>query len=152
MGASKGNTNAKGNKGGGRKSAYQERADADLLWNVFNNPVNKAELAKRIATGTCTIRDVWVLKALSGNERLIDTIVKKLFPDSVNFTANMNQKQMEEIEDNVRDLLDLAGKYTRKEQRMVQGNRESIEKSVEEAVRSIGSKGKVKAKVKVKRT
>lgn len=151
MGAPRGNTNGRGQPGrSGRKSAYQERADADLLWDVFNGKVDKAELAKRIATGTCSIRDVWILKALSGNERLIDTIVKKIFPDSVNFTANLNQKQMEELEGDVRDLLDLAGKYSRKEQRMVTGATDRIKESIEAAARAVSTKGKVKQKVKVK--
>ena len=41
MGATKGNQNAKGNKGGARKSAYQERADAIMLEKMFMDEMAK---------------------------------------------------------------------------------------------------------------
>jgi len=77
----RGNPNGNpGNKGGGRKSAYQEKADAAFLWEVFTKQLDKEEL-KEILKGNHSIKDAWIAKALSGNERFINQIVHKLFPD-----------------------------------------------------------------------
>lgn len=70
-----------GNKGGGRKSAYQELADAKLLWEVFTKPMTVEKIKKRIESGKYSIKDVWILKARQGNEKFIQQIVHKLFPD-----------------------------------------------------------------------
>lgn len=48
MAAPKGNTNALGNRGGGRKSAYQERADADTLSRMFFAEHDYRNLAKLV--------------------------------------------------------------------------------------------------------
>lgn len=148
MPAPRGNKNALGNKGGGRKSAYQELSNAQFLWEFFHTPINRAELAKRIATGECTPKEIWMLKIVSGNERLISDMFKKLFPDSVNLTANLNQKQMSEIEGNVRNLLDLAGKYSRKEERIAGKVREQLTSTTAIAKEALAGKPKVKVKIK----
>ncbi len=80
MAAPKGNQNAVGNKGGGRKSAYQERADADYLWNIFKTKFSKEELTE-ILKGDHSIEDMWIAKAYAGNDKYIQQIVGKLFPD-----------------------------------------------------------------------
>ena len=72
-----------GNRGGGRKSAYQERADAAFLWEIFTRPMDREEVRALLATGKYSIRDVFVSKAFAGNERFIELLVRKLFPDSV---------------------------------------------------------------------
>jgi hypothetical protein len=71
----------KGNKGGGRKSAYQEKADAEQLWAMFDDPTKIADIRKRVESGVFSVRDVMQLKMLGGNERLIAEVFKKLFPD-----------------------------------------------------------------------
>lgn len=151
MPAPLGSKNALGNKGGGRKSAYQERADADFLWRMFTEPVDKAVLMKKVSTGKFSILETMVFKALTGNERLISDMFKKIFPDSVNFTANMNQKQMKTLEDNVRDLLDIAGSMSKKQVRTTGTNEEGVKRSMEYATEALKTKGKPKVKVKIKR-
>lgn len=76
------NKGIKGNKGGGRKSAYQERADADLLWKVFTEKHSKEELTE-LLRGKYSIKDVWITKAFAGNERFIQQIIHKLFPEKM---------------------------------------------------------------------
>jgi len=46
MAAPEGNQNAVGNKGGGRKSAYQENADAAMLREMFLTPIIQPKLFK----------------------------------------------------------------------------------------------------------
>ena len=70
-----------GNKGGGRKSAYQEQGDAKMLWQMFDDPKMIEVLKKRVQSGKFSVKDVMQLKMLGGNERLIDSVFKKLFPD-----------------------------------------------------------------------
>ena len=70
-----------GNKGGGRKSAYQEKADADFLWNLFTKEFTKKELEKLYDENRKSIRGVWVKKLLAGNEKFIQQVVHKLFQD-----------------------------------------------------------------------
>ena len=69
MGATKGNQNAKGNKGGARKSAYQERADAIMLEKMFMDEMAKEDIQKKLASGKYSIKDVFVSKAFAGNEK-----------------------------------------------------------------------------------
>lgn len=72
-----------GQKGrSGRKSTYQEKADAALLWKVFTDKFSKEELMV-ILKGKHSIRDVWIAKAYAGNERFIQQIVHKLFPEKM---------------------------------------------------------------------
>jgi len=80
MPAPKGNKYLVGNKGGGRKSAYAEIADANMLWNVFIDKLSLDEVSKRLK-GKHSIKDVWITKAYEGNESFIRQIVQKLFPD-----------------------------------------------------------------------
>jgi len=68
-------------KNAGRKSAYQEQGDAKALWEMFEDPKKVADLKKRVESGQFSVKDVMQLKMLSGNERLIDSVFKKLFPD-----------------------------------------------------------------------
>jgi len=87
MGAKKGNKNAKGNKGGGRKSAYQEKADADFLWKMFNEEYTKDEI-KKMLDGKRSIKKAWLVKALAGNEGYVKQIIGKIFPDKKEHTGS----------------------------------------------------------------
>ena len=84
MAAKKGSQNAKGNKGGGRKSAYQERKDASFLWDIWLNPIKIDEINSRIKQRECSISDLFIAKALSGSENVIMAIFNKLYPDNLN--------------------------------------------------------------------
>lgn len=48
MPAPKGNKHAKGNPGGGRKSAYQESRDAKFLEEIWEGDYDEAELEKLV--------------------------------------------------------------------------------------------------------
>ena len=76
----------KGNKGGGRKSAYQEHKDARMLWDVFLKQHTKEELTE-ILQSKHAIKDVWLAKAFAGNERFISQIIHKLFPEGIDITS-----------------------------------------------------------------
>lgn len=109
MAAPAGNKNAKGNKGGGRKSAYAERADADLLWKLFTENMDKEKIVELIKTGKYSILDSFLSKAFAGSERHQIEMFKKLFPDTVNLTGNLNQKSMKALEGDVRGILEAIG-------------------------------------------
>ena len=77
----KGNQVAKGNKGGGRQSAYQEQADAQLLYDMFFGKLTEEEIKKLTSGGKYSMKDKFVEMALGGNERIMLEVFKKLFPD-----------------------------------------------------------------------
>ena len=110
MAAPKGNQNAKGNKGGARKSAYQERADAELLWRLFTEKMDRDEVMKVAKTGNYSILESFLAKAMAGSDKHQIEMFKKCFPDNINFSANLNQKSMATLEKNIRGLLDGIGK------------------------------------------
>ena len=103
MAAPKNNHNGKGNKGGGRKSAFQERADADLLWKMFFGELSEQTILKKVRTGKYSLKDVFVKKGFDGNERILSEIFRKLFPDNVNL--NTNTKVLFELEKQTKDIL-----------------------------------------------
>lgn len=96
MGAPKGSKNAKGNKGGGRKSAYQEMADATFLWNAFIEKHTKEEVMEMLK-GKYSIKDVWIAKAYGGNEKFIQQIVNKLFADKQNVSFDVDKESIKEL-------------------------------------------------------
>ena len=106
MSAIIGNTNGRGAKGrSGRKSAYQENMDADALVTLWNEPHTKSELIKMIRGGKYSLKSIWLLKAMSGNERILNSIFLKLFPNNINIQSNVRQKSMAEVEAGVREIL-----------------------------------------------
>ena len=87
MAAPKGNKNALGNKGGGRKSAYQEMADAERLYRNFFEPKSLKKLAKRIEKGTYSPEDMWIMKMLQGNTRLLEATINKIWSEKIEDTT-----------------------------------------------------------------
>lgn len=83
MAAPKGNQNAKGNKGGGRKSIYQEKADQELLAKMFFAKLTDEEVQKILKGGNHSLKEMMVAKGWNGNERFILAIFNKLFPDTL---------------------------------------------------------------------
>ena len=81
MAAPFGNKNAAGNRGGGRKSAYQEYADAELLHEMFFNEISREEVQKKLASGKYSLKDLFVSKAFAGNDRALLALFHKAFPD-----------------------------------------------------------------------
>lgn len=85
MGNPRGNP---GNKGGGRKSAYREKHDADLLSDIWNKPMVREEIKQRLAEGKYSLRDMFISKAYAGNERILSEIFKKLYPDKLEHSGD----------------------------------------------------------------
>ncbi len=76
-----GNKNAVGNRGGGRKSAYQELADAALLREMFFGEFSRDELQAKIRSGEYSLKDRFVSEAFTGNERMLLALFNKAFPE-----------------------------------------------------------------------
>lgn len=77
-----GNHGVQGAKGrSGRKSAYQELADAVELNKLFFEPQSINELKKQIKKGTYPLKSVFVVKAFAGSEKVLLKIFDKVFPD-----------------------------------------------------------------------
>lgn len=85
MSASKGNKNGRGTKGrSGRKSSYAEQADAAWLSDAFFNKKNLEKLQKIIESGTFSLAQMLVYKAMKENNyRELLAVFAKLFPDVV---------------------------------------------------------------------
>ncbi len=81
MAAPKGNKNAVGNRGGGRKSAYQEMADAKSLRDMFFSEFSIDEAREKVKSGKHSLKDAFVLKGFAGSERVLLAIFNKVFPD-----------------------------------------------------------------------
>lgn len=73
-----------GNKNSGRKSAYAEKVNAELLAEMFLGKIDKDEVKKKLASGKYSLKDVFISKAFSGNEQILNNIFRKLFPDTIN--------------------------------------------------------------------
>jgi len=84
MAAPEGNTNAEGNRGGGRKSAYQEMADAEALHKMFFGEQNQADILAKVKAGKYSLKDAFVAAAFGGDTKVLVEIFKKIFPDSLN--------------------------------------------------------------------
>ncbi len=83
MAAPEGNQNAVGNKGGGRKSAYQEGADAAMLREMFLAPMSRDEVQAKLKSGKYSLKDLFVSKGYAGNERVLLALFNKNFPDDL---------------------------------------------------------------------
>jgi hypothetical protein len=81
MPAHKGNKYAKGNPGGGRKSAYQESKDAKFLEDIWEGDYDEAELQKLVKQKKKKMgaKHVFASLALLGNEKVLNKLVDKLF-------------------------------------------------------------------------
>jgi len=87
MGAPLGNKYALGNKGGGRKSAYQEKADAETLHRMFFDIINKDDIKQYIKEGNTSLMDIFIAKGIGGDTKILIEIFKKIFPDNINLSG-----------------------------------------------------------------
>lgn len=106
-----GNKNAVGNKGGGRKSAYQERASAEYLIRHFFN-LSKKEfdaLFKRVESKrNYSVFDMMIYKALMGDTKIINNLSNKLYPDKIE-TSTPNDNKEAEVLDAIKQLAESKG-------------------------------------------
>ena len=85
-----GNPNAKGtigNKGGYRKSAYEEHKDAEWTGQLWRGEHDVEVLEKKVLSKKYSGKDIATLKILKGNERLIAKVMDKLIPDLHDHTS-----------------------------------------------------------------
>ena len=92
MSAPKNNQNAMGNRGGGRKSAYQEGKDAAWLKKAWGKNFDVTELRKKIDSGVYSVRDVFLLNALEGESAMLKIMADKMLP---------NREELKEEEEKV---------------------------------------------------
>jgi hypothetical protein len=83
MSAPVGNKYAIGNKGGGRKSAFQEQADAAFFADLWNGRLKKERLQRKIQKGRYGAKHILAVKILEGNEKLLAKLLDKFFPDQI---------------------------------------------------------------------
>lgn len=65
----------------GRKSAYLEKANAEMLASLFFMNINSQELKDKITSGNYSIAESFIQKALEGSQAHQIAIFNKLFPD-----------------------------------------------------------------------
>lgn len=106
-----------GNKGGGRKSAYQERQDAEWLASVWTGDIDRAELARKIATKVHSVRDVYLFKALMGNDRILESIADKILPDKVDLKAFFEDMSPDDVDAKVLELIALEERANKNAQK-----------------------------------
>lgn len=73
----------KGNKGGGRKSAYQELADATAAHKIFFGQHNQEEIEVRIKSGKFSLADRFLLNGMEGDSAIVIKAYNKAVPDKV---------------------------------------------------------------------
>ncbi len=103
MSAPKGNTYAKDNRGGGRKSAYEELQDAEWLERVWNMPQNYDALKERIeVTKQYSARDAFLYRALNGSDAVLRSMADKLLASKaeidLNASVQPSYESMEELQ------------------------------------------------------
>lgn len=81
MAAPKGNQNARGNAGGGRKSAYQELADATDAFRIFFDEHDQEALEAKIQSGKFSLADRLILNGMEGDTSVVIAALRKAVPD-----------------------------------------------------------------------
>lgn len=76
-----------GNKGGARKSAYAERQDAIWHEEKWKLETDVPVLQAKLRTGKYSVRDVFLAKALQGNEKILGIFANKLLADRHDVTT-----------------------------------------------------------------
>lgn len=79
-----------GNRGGGRKGAYVEQANAKFLADFFFKKHTRTEIRQMIEGETPhSVSDTMLAKAYAGDEACMLAVFKKLFPDTLKMDANI---------------------------------------------------------------
>ncbi len=84
MGLPKGTNNGNHGKKGrsGRKGAGVEQNNVQILHDMFFSDQGKNDTLDKLKTGKYSLKDVFVSKAYSGNERMLLALFNKNFPDA----------------------------------------------------------------------
>jgi len=105
MDGRKKNKGKKKNKGGGRKSAYAERKDAEWHEKIWKYEQDVPALEKKIRKGKYAGRDMAALRLLKGDKYVIGKFMDKLVPDLHEITGEVTQTHEVRISDYARTLL-----------------------------------------------
>lgn len=87
----KGNPGNSGGKKGisGRKSAYEELKNAKDTQAMFFNAVNQDDIEARIRSGTFSVFDRYLLTALEGDTKILESLSKKVLPDKIDMKGDI---------------------------------------------------------------
>lgn len=78
-----------GNKGGGRKSAYQELKDAQRLWAIWTMPGMAEKIRKKVEDGTASLEERFIHRAFDGLDGRDSKIFNKLYPDNLKLSGDL---------------------------------------------------------------
>lgn len=84
MAAPKGNKNAIGNRGGGSHTVKE------TIWHKEKWELDTfvCELEDKVESGTYAIRDIWLLKALQGNDKILRQAADKVLANLLDVTSS----------------------------------------------------------------
>lgn len=106
MSAPIGNQNALGNRGGGRKSAYDEYKDARWLSEAWSSPVLIEKLKNKIEVERCySPQEMFLWKALNGDAAILKCFVGTIFSQKTEQDYSWREVTQEEVEETVRRLV-----------------------------------------------
>lgn len=88
MRTNNGNHGKKGRSG--RKSAYQERADARDAEAIFFGEHDQEVLEHKIQRGKFSLKDRFILNGMEGDTIALNTIVRKVFPDKTKLQGDLD--------------------------------------------------------------
>ncbi len=112
--APKGSKNALGHDGhnAGRKSFYQEKANAEFLAECFFKEQDRAEITKKIRSGKYSVSSAMMAKAMAGDVKIMIEIFKKLFPDTFKGDMSINRDlfSSEELRGLIKDIVNARNK------------------------------------------
>lgn len=114
-GAPLGNKYGRGKKGrSGRKSSFQEMADAQELYKMFFSDQDVEKLQEKIKTRKFSVKTLMMMKALAGNERDRIEMFKKVFPDNLNIQGQVNSEELKLLSNDIRSILEKGAKKIQK--------------------------------------
>lgn len=105
MSAPIGNQNALGNRGGGRKSAYDEYKDARWLSEAWSSPIFIEELKNKIEVERCySPQEMFLWKALNGDAAILKCFVATIFSQKAE-QDDLREITQEEVEETIKRLI-----------------------------------------------
>lgn len=102
----KGNKNALGNKGGGRKPLAVELNRLRELENIWDNPLDITDLQRKVKAKKFSPKERWLMLAVDGDERVLNKMADKLYPEQVK--AQIDIPQITEALDTIRGIVNAA--------------------------------------------
>lgn len=98
-----------GNKGGGRKSAYEELKNARDTQSMFFGNINQDELEAKIRSGVFSIRDRYLLTAMEGDTKILQSLSNKVLPDKIDIKGDLSISQVLDQLDESNDRQEIEG-------------------------------------------